>query len=191
MLEKNSHYIIISAHDSLNDDQVNTILTSKLENTLWSKGYNFQKIFSNNNKVESFIAIKNETDENLNNELRYDCIEFIHEFYQKECIVKYDGEDVVKKILNNGSERELKMINYNEDADYSYYNNGLAFSLVNLQQYFYPKKKSDLKSGMTVEMCNKNKWISRKVENLDLEWDKMYSLLARYNKLRAIKDVKI
>lgn len=187
MFDKNSHYIIISAFDKNNDDQVNKILTSKLENLLYSKDYNFKKVYTNE-KV-SFIAQKKEKIDNINNELRYDSIELIHEFYQNECIVKYEKEDDVKKIMQDGSERKLKIIKYNEDADYSYYSNGFSFSFINMQEYFYPKKKSDLKKGMIVEMHSKNKWISKKIKDLDKEWEKMYSILIRYGKLRSIKNL--
>ena len=39
---------------------------------------------------------------------------------------------------------------------------------------------------MIVEYLNNNKWNQKKVENPKQEWDDMYKLLSKYDKLRVV-----
>ena len=46
------------------------------------------------------------------------------------------------------------------------------------------KKKEDFKVGMIVEYFNNNQWNEKLVENPNEEWNNMYKLMLKYNKLR-------
>jgi hypothetical protein len=108
------------------------------------------------------------------------------EYFDQECvIVKYKNENSAKKIFNDGQEKPLGILLYNTDSDNkSYIHDGLSFSFVEKQLYYFPKEKKDFKSGMIIECFSNNKWIEKKVVNPDVEFDKMYSLLMKYNKIR-------
>jgi len=176
----------MSATHKLNDSYSNSVLSSRLEDALYLKGYNLVKL-GNDNDI-SFIAFK-ENYEN-NNELRYDAIELMDAFYQDSVIVKYFNENKAKRIMKDGSERTVGISNFNGDMENSYYNKGFSFSFIDEQEYFVPKKESDLKSGMIVEIKNnQNQWIPREVMNVSDEWGKMYNLLVKYNRIRCLKDI--
>jgi hypothetical protein len=55
---------------------------------------------------------------------------------------------------------------------------------VEKQLYIFPNSKKDFKSGMVVEYFSNNKWIEKRVDNVDLEFDKIYALMIKYNKVR-------
>jgi hypothetical protein len=44
---------------------------------------------------------------------------------------------------------------------------------------------NDLKVGMVVEYMNNNKWHEKMVQNPQDEWEKLYKLLIKYDKLRV------
>ena len=74
---------------------------------------------------------------------------------------------------------------YNTDSkNKSYIHGGLSFSFVEQQFYFFPIKREDFKIGMVVESLSNNKWIEKRVYNPDVEFEKMYGLLIKYNKIR-------
>lgn len=119
------------------------------------------------------------------NELRRDTIHIMEHFSQECAIIKYKDDHSIKKILKDGVERSMDVILYNTDSNNrSYIYNGLSFSFIEQQQYFIPKKKDDFKVGMIVELFSNNKWIEKKVHNPETEFDKMYALLMKYNKIR-------
>ena len=75
---------------------------------------------------------------------------------------------------------------YNTDSENkSYLHNGVSFSFVEAKRYWIPKTMDDLKVGMIVEYMNNNKWYERKVQNPKEEWEKLYKLLIKYDKLRV------
>ena len=79
----------------------------------------------------------------------------------------------------------MDIILYNTDSNNrSYILNGLSFSFIEEQQYYIPRKKDDFKVGMIVELFSNNKWIEKKVHNPEIEFEKMYALLMKYNKIR-------
>ena len=121
-----------------------------------------------------------------NDSLREDTLKILNEFHQNNAIIKYSGDTEVKKIFKNGSENPLDIIMYNTDSEKcSYLHNGVSFSFIEKTIYWTPNKKDDFKSGMVVEyLNNKNKWCEMIVNNPDDEWDKLYKLLIKYNKVR-------
>jgi hypothetical protein len=108
------------------------------------------------------------------------------EFGKKEIIVKYQGQYLLTKILEDGSEIPIE-INYydNNQGKKIYIHEGVSFTLNDKKRYFFPSKKEDLKSGMLIEYFNNNMWYQKKVDNLDTEYEKMYKLLMKYEKLRV------
>jgi hypothetical protein len=118
-------------------------------------------------------------------ELRRDCIHIMNHFDQDCIIVKYLDESTPRKIFRDGQEKPMGILLYNTDSNNkSYIHDGLSFSFVEKQLYVFPNSKGDFKNGMIVEYLSNNKWIERKVENLDIEYDKIYNLMIKYNKIR-------
>lgn len=118
-------------------------------------------------------------------EIRQDCLHIMDYFDQECVIVKYKDQTSAVKIFRDGQEKPMGILLYNTDSNNkSYIHDGLSFSFVEQQLYYFPKKKEDFKSGMIIECFSNNKWQERKIYNLDTEFDKMYKLLMKYNKIR-------
>ena len=76
---------------------------------------------------------------------------------------------------------------YNTDAEnISYLYNGVSFSFVEQVRYWKPTKKEDFRVGMLVEYFNNNKWYEKKVEDPINEYDKIYKLMIKYDKIRVV-----
>lgn len=121
-----------------------------------------------------------------NDELRKDLVFLLNHFHQDCGIIKYIGETNAKKVFRDGSEKPLGITLYNTDSEnISYLYNGLSFSFVEQVRYWKPSRIEDFKVGMIVEYLNNNKWYQRKVENPKQEWEDMYKLLSKYDKLRV------
>lgn len=121
-----------------------------------------------------------------NNTLRKDTLFLLNHFHQESAIIKYRGETTPKKIFRDGSERILEVNMYNTDSELvSYLYRGLSFSFAEGKRYWKPKSKEDFKSGMIVEYFNNNQWSEKVVENANTEWDNLYKLLVKYDKIRV------
>lgn len=121
-----------------------------------------------------------------NNTLRKDTLFLLNHFHQESAIIKYKGETAPKKIFRDGSERILEINMYNTDSKLvSYLYRGLSFSFAEGKRYWTPKSKEDFKSGMIVEYFNNNQWVEKVVENTNSEWDNLYKLLVKYDKIRV------
>ena len=89
------------------------------------------------------------------------------------------------KILSNGYEKPMSVALYNSDSNNkTYLYNGVSFSFIEEKRYYSPKQKSDLKNGMIVEYFNNSKWNTKQILNVDKEYEELYRLLIKYNKLR-------
>jgi len=177
-------YIIISAHKTERTVDENQKRSSKLESILYAKEYTVQHIrgYYNNEWEDSYLAWNGSTD---NQELKKDAIFLINEFNQDSAIIKYKGEPITKKVYKDGKEKPLSLNMYDSNMDNkSYIIQGLSFSFTEQKQYKSATDKSELRIGMVVEICNNNKWIERTINDLDKEWDSMYKLFAKHNKLR-------
>lgn len=171
----------------LKDSKISYIISSEnvsgITSYLYSREYYLldMKSFHNGTFENSFIAFTNLP----NDELRKDAIHLMSYFGQDSLIVKYGGETAPKRIYENGGEHPLGVIFYNTDIDAkSYLYEGTSFSFIEKQLYFFPKKREDFREGMIVECFHNNKWIERKIVNPDQEFEKMYGLLIKYNKIR-------
>lgn len=184
LLDKNVAYLLISPERIQNTQLENKVNCERISSILYSKGYTILPIqgYYKNRYEKSFLAF---TDDN-NDDLRFDAIYLMDMFEQDSVIVKYRGEIFANKVMSDGSEKNLSLITYDSEMkDRSYLYNGLSFTFLENKKYFFPKKKEDLKSGMVVEYFNNNKWTQKTINNLDLEYDKMYKLLIKYEKLRV------
>lgn len=154
-----------------------------LTSYLYSIGYNLLDIKGYyEGKFEDSIMAFSDKD---SNEIFNDCIHMMEYFNQDCVIVKYKNDTSAKKIFKDGQERPLGILLYNTDSNNkSYIHDGLSFSFVEKQLYYFPKSKDDFKTGVIVECFSNNKWIEKRVINPDLEFDKMYALLIKYNKVR-------
>lgn len=184
LLDKNISYILVSPEKSDNSFSQNNVNCEKLCSILYSKDYTIFPItgFHEGKYEKSFLAISSS---NNNDELRFDGIQVMDEFNQDSVIVKYKGEETASKIFNDGSEKTLSLLVYDSNLqNKSYLYNGISFSFVENKRYFFPKKKEDLKNGMLIEYFNNNRWSQRNIINIDNEYDKLYKLLIKYEKVR-------
>jgi hypothetical protein len=121
-----------------------------------------------------------------NDELRKDLIFLLNHFHQECGIIKYFGETGVKKVFSDGSEKPMGTTLYNTDDDnVSYLYNGVSFSFVEQAKYWKPSKVEDFKIGMVVEYLNNNKWYQRKVEDPKSEWETIWKLMIKYDRVRV------
>lgn len=89
------------------------------------------------------------------------------------------------KLFKDGSERTLGIALYNEDTNNkTFLHNGISFSFIEEKKYYIAKSKSELKNGMIVEYYNDNRWNQKEIKDIDIEYDNLYKLLIKYNKLR-------
>jgi hypothetical protein len=170
--QPNTSYMLISSSENL--DQITSVLYAKNYQILPIKGY-FEGMF------EDSIMAFGRTD---NDELRNDVLFLLGHFNEKNAI-KYLGESEAKRVFFNGSEEPLEIVMYNtNESNKSYIHSGISFSFVEKTRYWKPKSQEDLKIGMVVEYQNNNKWYERIVRNPKEEWEKLYKLLTKYDKVR-------
>lgn len=168
-----SSYIILSS--SRIEDMI-SILYAKDYKIITIKGY------YRGQYEDSVIAYNNIN----NDDLRKDVLFLLNHFHQESAIVKYLDDSGAKKIFRDGSEKPLGIVMYNTDSENrSYLHNGVSFSFVEKVRYWKPTKKEDFKVGMLVEYMNNNKWYERKVENPSEEYERLYKLLIKYDKVRV------
>lgn len=157
---------------------------SDMVSILYAKEYQIIPIkgFYKGNYEDSVMAFSNVD----NDTLRNDVLQLIN-FFKEECaIVKYRGEGNSKKLFKDGSEKPLGVVMYNTDSEnISYLHNGVSFSFVETVRYWKPKKLEDFRVGMMIEYFNNNKWYQKEVKDPSEEWEKLYKLLTKYEKVRV------
>lgn len=181
--DSNISYIIISPEKNTNSQIANHHLCEQLCSILYSKDYTIIPIQSyyESKYDKTFIAISSSN----NDSLRMDSLHLLELFKQDSIIVKYRNETEPTRIKFDGSENGLSILIYeSNDNDKIYLYNGWSFCFHDKKRYLFPKKKDDLKNGMIIEYFNNNRWCSKKVLNIDMEYDRMYKLLMKYEKLR-------
>lgn len=155
----------------------------RMMNFLWARGFKLAPLKSYWRKkyYKNVIAIKDLS----NNELRNEVIYILDKLNIKRGIIKYKGEDKLKRIDNDGTENKLDVVYYNtNDNVITYIYDDVAFSLKKSKEYWTPKSKNDFKMGMIVEYFNKDNWVQHKINNPSEEWDGLFKLLLKYNKVR-------
>jgi hypothetical protein len=169
----NISYFLLSSN---NLDDVISVLYAKNYQVIPIKGY------YKGHYEDSVIAFGSYD----NDELRKDIIFLLNHFHINHGVIKYSGEGEVKKIFGDGSEKPMSIALYNTDEENkSYLYNGVSFSFIEEKRYWKPNKKEDFKVGMLVEYLNNNKWYTQKVENPSEEYDRLYKLLIKYDKIRV------
>ena len=172
---------------NLKDPKISFIISSDVDNLtsyLYSREYRLFDIkeFYNEKFENSILAFTDIS----NDEIRRDAIHILSNFGKDSIIVKYKNETSVKKVNENGSEYPMDIDFYNSDSDIkSYLIEGVSFSLIPQQLYYFPKNKEDFKAGMVVEMLSNKKWVEKKVVDPEKEFEKMYGLLIKYDKIRV------
>jgi hypothetical protein len=170
--DPNLSYLLASA------DNINSLISY-----LYSRDYHLLDIkgFYQGKFENSVLAFSGSS----NDELRRDALHVLRHFDQDCLIVKYRDEAVAKKIFEDGQEKPMGILLYNTDSENkSYIYDGLSFSFVEQQLYYFPNKKEDFKVGMVVELFSNNKWIEKKIVNPEEEFNKIYNLMMKYNKIR-------
>jgi len=179
----NISYMMCSPEHSALSQMDNNVRCNKFMNMLYSMNYSVLPVYSYEKGVyeKNYLAICSED----NDVLRSESIYMMNEFNKDEIIVKYRGDVMLSKIIFDGNEVPVEVNYYdNNESKKTYIHEGISFTLNEKKRYFFPKKKSDLKSGMMVEYFNNNKWSPKMVNNIDIEYDRMYSLLMKYEKVR-------
>lgn len=182
----NQSYIVVSPENNSRDQLENNILCERVCSVLYSKDYIIIPIHSYHlgKSSKSFIAVN--TGQNTNDDLRSDSIYLIENFEVGEVIVKYNKDRQPTKINVDGSELPMSVKVYDPNLENKMYvYNGISFTINELKRYYFPKKESDIKKGMVVEYFNNNKWNRKKVDDPKSEYEKMYKLLIKYEKLRV------
>jgi hypothetical protein len=162
----------------------NNINCEKICTILYSKDYTIIPVtgYYEGNYERSFIAICAGDSDTL----RFDAIYLMDKFNQDSVIVKYKNENAATKVTPDGSEKPMSVAIYDSNlSNKTYLYNGVSFSFTEMKRYFFPKKKEDLKVGMIVEFFNNNKWTQKQVVNVDNEYEKMFKLLIKYEKVRV------
>lgn len=173
LANKNLSFILLSS------DKIDDMLS-----ILYAKDYQILPIkgFYRGQYEDSALAFSDVD----NDELRKELIFLLNHFHQECGIIKYKGETIAKKLFADGSEKPMGIVLYNTDSEnVSYLYNGVSFSFVEQVRYWKPTKLEDFKVGMVVEYLNNNKWFEKRVENPEQDWDKMFKLLSKYDKLRV------
>lgn len=168
----NTSYLILS----YDNQEALSILDSMSYNVLPIQSYS-------NKKYDKSYFIHSDIDNNI---FRRDILFILERTGCKFFIIKYKGESTPKKIFKDGSERLLEVNTYSTSNDTTYLYKGMSFSFSESKRYWVPRKKEDFRCGMVVEYFNNNKWNEKVVENPGDEWNKMYNLLLKYNKLRVL-----
>lgn len=186
LTDTNISYIIFTPNPS---KMGNTPLVDRYTSITHAKGYTDYDIVAVNEMVysTSFISIHNY---NNNDKLRRDAIFILDNFDTNEIIVKYHNQYEPVIIESNGSEKLLSVVLYGSNIDNitTYISDGVSFYFERKNRYYFPKTKSELRKGMIIEMFNNNTWIEKTIENLDLEWDKVYNLFCKYEKIRICRN---
>lgn len=182
--EPNVSYILFSPEKQDQDQLENKNAFEKACSVLYSKEYTILPVtgYLNEQYEQSIIAIPNSPNNDL---LRKDSIYLMDLFHQDSVIVKYLQEVKSIKIFKDGSERSLGLALYNEDTtNKTYLHNGVSFSFIEEKKYYIARSKSELKKGMIIEYYNDNKWNQKEIIDIDSEYNDLYKLLIKYNKLR-------
>ena len=166
-------YLLISS-DKLDD--IISVLYSRDYQILEINNYE-SGIF--NDSILAYSTIDNDS-------LRNDIIFLLDKFDVESAIIKYKGENKPRRISNSGSEKILAVSKYNENCESSYIYKGMSFSFFEEKRYWIPKQREDFKVGMIVEYFNNNQWNKKLVENPNDEWDNMYKLMLKYDKIRVL-----
>ena len=170
--DKNISYLILPS-----DKWVQTI------SYLYSKEYKISEMLTYENNIkDKALFTYNEVS---NKELKKDTLFMLDHFDIEYGFIKYNKTKEIYKIYKSGNEIPVDVELYESCLEKKKYVLGtLSFSFKVLDKYTIVESKDQIKEGIEVEYFNNDKWSKKIVENVDLEWSKLYSLLSKYKKLR-------
>jgi len=176
-------FMMCSPEHKMLSQMDNNVRCNRFMNMLYAMNYSVVPIYAyeNGNYEKNYLGICSED----NDTLRREAIFMMNEFSKDDIFVKYKGEDNLSKIVFDGNEIPVDIKYYDNDNKKSFIHEGVSFTLTDRKTYFFPKRKEDLKVGMLLEYFNNNKWHSKQVSNVELEYEKMYKLLMKYEKIRV------
>lgn len=150
---------------------------------LYSKEYKISEMLTYENNIkDKALFTYNEVS---NKELKKDTLFILEHFDVDYGFIKYKKSQEIYKIYKSGNEIPVDVDLYESCSEKKKYVLGtLSFSFRVLDRYIIVDNKDQIKEGIEVEYLNNNKWSKKIVENVDLEWTKLYSLLSKYKKLR-------
>lgn len=173
LTDQNISYVILPS-----DKWVQTI------SYLYSKDYKIIEMLTQQNNIKDKSIFTYNEIPNL--ELKKDTLFILEHFNIDYAFIKYNKSSEIFKIYKSGNEIPVSVQLYESSLDTKRYILGsLSFSFTSIDKYNLIDNKSQIKEGMEVEYFNNNKWNKKIVENVDLEWSKLYSLLSKYKKLRV------
>ena len=149
---------------------------------LYSKDYRIVDLMvQENESMDKSMFVYSDVD---NVSLKKDTLFVLNHFDIDYGYIKYSESSEIYKIYKSGDQIEVQLGLYESNDNKRYIIGSLFFSFKVLDKYYLVEKKEQIKPGMEIEYFNNNKWSKKIVENVDLEWTKLYSLLSKYKKLR-------
>jgi len=182
--DPNLSYILFSPENNEDTEITKKSKCEKACSILYSKDYTVISVkgLYNGEYENSFLAFQPSVGDD---KLRENLIYLLEIFHQDCGIIKYKQDTKPFKLFNDGQEKPLKMAFYNSDSpNKTYLYDGVSFSFNEELRYYFPTKKEELKTDMVIEYFNNDKWIEKKIQNLDSEFSNLYSLLMKYSRLR-------
>lgn len=118
--------------------------------------------------------------------LKYDISNLYNLSIIERAYIKYDNSGYIHEVFSGGEEESFKITYFptNENTEFFIYKN-YSFSINNFKKYWKPSEEKDFKEGMVVELLNNNNWITMKVENPQKEFNDIYKLFIKYDKIRV------
>ena len=177
-------YLIVNSERSDSTTLENYHNLERLYSVLDSKDFSIFNIkdFRKTKVTPAFLALSQLQE---NDAIRNDALHILEFMDINSLILKYKDEKNPILLEKNGQETPLLIELYpNDHSDQFYVFEGISFNLKKDKRYFFPKLKNQLKNGMIVEYLNGDVWKSKEIVNLESEYEKMFSLLIKYNKLR-------
>lgn len=155
---------------------------------LWAKDFKIiqMKSYYKGDYEDSIIAFQEGIE---NDDLRRETLFILNHFNKENAIIKYLDESNANNLFYDGSEKPLSVSLYNTNPENrSFLHNGISFSFNEENRYWQPKCESDLKVGMVVEYLNKNRWNEYTIQNPSTDYNKMFKLLIKYDKVRVVSN---
>lgn len=161
--------------------------SNAVANWLNANGYDVVK-FNQVHLNEEKICWMGISTEKTNNDVRFDAIKLLFHLNESMAIVKYGGEYTAKGLYANGSEFIIGIDKWDDNPDkntWGMVREGLFFSFKKKKRYYYIKEENELSKNLIVEIKdNKGNWKERLVLDPELEWENMYQLLSKYERVR-------
>lgn len=148
---------------------------------LYSKSYSIFPVrkVEGDKVTENYICIN--TSDNIS--LLSDSSKLINDLNVGSVIIKYFEDVNIYEILRD-NKRLVEVKYYSEGNEAKYLHDKYVFSFISKKTYSFPKDISDFREGMIVECLSNDNWIKKSINNVSLEYDKIYKLLIKYNKVR-------